>query len=124
MKEFEKCKLARKMILTKAAEIICYKDSWSDKFKIEEINSLGDNFKKHNELIDLSKLTRDQAEELEFGNWSEDTEMLLIPLWIYPFLDNTVKLKVECIDGEVKDLYPNEMDNDHRFGFIAYGLNF
>jgi hypothetical protein len=67
---------------------------------------LGDQlFAKKQELFDLG-----------FGNW--DGGLVLIPLWLLPFLNPNEK--VRSITGDYTTI--GEADNDHRGGFIAYGF--
>jgi hypothetical protein len=77
------------------------------------------------ECIDPHVLTCAEAVSLDFGSW--DGKLYLIPLWMYPFLKAGVKLK--CIDGEEHEVSYDEqgvcnIDNDHRFGCLAYGIEF
>jgi hypothetical protein len=56
---------------------------------------------------------------LDFGKWNEDNPIRLIPLWLLPFLAS----EFDCQDiiGKKHSKLP-EIDNDHRFGYLAYGV--
>ncbi len=69
------------------------------------------------ELITTSTL--EELLLLGFGRWDE--ELILIPLWIFPFINDGVKLY--SFDGEVVEKGKDEIDTDFRFGCMAYGIN-
>ena len=95
---------------------------WSDEFCRKEINEAHDIFiaeiKKH---IDFHHITREEAKELRFGRWSEDTpDLYLIPLWLLPAVP--VGIELTTIFGH-KIVYDGaNIDNDIRCGCIAYGI--
>lgn len=70
--------------------------------------------------IQPADMTDRQLDALGFGRWSSQSPMRLIPLWLFPFLAES--LVVECIDGETKLIKKSEMDTDSRFGCLAYGI--
>ena len=63
------------------------------------------------------ELGRELDEEIEVK--AEETEMLLVPLWIYAYLDKSVK--GETIGGEMLDNIENQ-DTDVRYGCMAVGV--
>lgn len=96
--------------------------SWSDNFCRKEIKEAHDKFieelKKH---IDLKALTREDAIGLRFGRWSDETPNLyLIPLWLVPIIP--VGTELTCISGAKIIYNGSNIDNDIRFGCIAYGI--
>jgi hypothetical protein len=96
--------------------------SWSDNFCRKEIKEAHDKFieelKKH---IDLKALTREDAIELRFGRWSDETPNLyLIPLWLVPIIP--VGTELTYISGAKIIYNGSNIDNDIRFGCIAYGI--
>ena len=79
--------------------------------------------------VNLSDLTINQVETLGWPTWSDDLPIILIPLYLYDFLDFGQTLT--CIDGEEIMVAPgynksgpnsNYIDNDNRGGFLAYGF--
>jgi hypothetical protein len=54
---------------------------------------------------------------LGFGTW-EDNGKYLIPLWIYPFLEEG--FECESISGKIITFPYDKCDNDHRYGQTAY----
>lgn len=122
MNTYDLCKRIQKVINIKAAEVFVY-SRWSDDFaatKAKEIPKViidCDWFFR----IDPNDLTLDQMTELDFGLWSDDNPIRLIPLWLYPFLvDELIVGRIN--GGELETTKREDMDNDHRFGNIAYGV--
>lgn len=72
-----------------------------------------------NGLIDFNNLTVEEAKELRFGKWDEDSDLWLFPLWLVPLIPE--ELEVTTIFGETIK-YDKNMDNDIRFGCVAYGI--
>ena len=73
--------------------------------------------KKH---IDFTKLTKEEAIELGFKKWDNDSNLYLIPIWLFPVIP--IGIELTAIDGE-KVIYNGEnIDDDTRFGCIACGI--
>lgn len=68
----------------------------------------------------LNSLTKEKAEELGFRKWSDEKNLYLIPGVFYDFLPKG--LKVESIMGEKKTVGTDYVDDDTRFGLLAYGI--
>ena len=118
---YDLCKWIRKSILTHAAEVIAY--SWDAEFSRENLKSLPEKLKKAKgfRLIDPSDLTAEEMKDLGFGRWSDDNPINLIPLWLKPFLAE--RIKAGSISGEEPaEIETATMDDDHRFGCLAYGV--
>jgi len=123
MTTYEKCCAIRHILLTRAAEVVTY-PSWSDEFCVKHLRELAaDLIERHPELeldkIQPCELTSTECDELRFGTWSAENPMRMIPLWLYPFLADDVR--VACIDGSAM-MCKQTMDNDHRGGWLAYGI--
>lgn len=105
----------------KVSETTQYK-SWSNEFCRKEIEeSTGKFLNELRKLIDFSNLTREEAVELRFGKWEENSDLYLIPLYLLPIIP--IGTELICINGE-KIIYDGtNVDNDIRFGCIAYGIN-
>lgn len=105
----------------KVAETVQY-TNWSDEFCREEIKRATDRFV--NELkkyIDFNNLTEEEAQELRFGKWSDDEpDLYLIPLYLLPILP--IGTKLICINGDEIVYDGKNVDNDVRFGCLAYGI--
>lgn len=106
----------------KIAETVQYK-SWSDEFCREEVqkatDTMLDSLKND---IDWNSLTKEEALELRFGKWSnEDPDLYLIPLWLLPIVPIGTKLTTIFGDEIIYD--GHNVDNDTRFGRIAYGIH-
>lgn len=105
----------------KVAETVQY-TNWSDEFCREEIKRATDRFV--NELkkyINFNNLTEGEAQELRFGKWSDDEpDLYLIPLYLLPILP--IGTKLTCINGQKIVYDGHNIDNDVRFGCLAYGV--
>lgn len=104
----------------RVAETVQY--HWSDEFCRKEIKEAHDKLmnelKKH---IDWKTLTREEAIELRFGRWSDETPNLyLIPLWLLPIVP--IGIELTTISGNKIIYNGSNVDNDIRFGCIAYGV--
>jgi hypothetical protein len=97
---FEKCNAIKRTILRAAAESIMY-ESWNKDFKLKN-------------LLEVPEL-----EKLEFGKWDKESSLMLIPIWLYPYLaDNLKTISISGSEHTIKA----EIDDDHRFGNLAYGV--
>lgn len=124
MTTFEKCKAIRNILLIRLAETISY--NWDDSFKlkqlsVEDIKETVNRWEKEHGsfLIDPRDLTTEETKELGFGSWSKESQIKLIPLWLFPFLIE--EFECESINGKKYNL-KSDLDTDHRFGCIAYGI--
>ena len=71
--------------------------------------------------IDFNDLSKKEAIELRFCKWSEeDPSLYLIPIWLLPVLP--VGTKLTCINGAEIVYDGKNIDNDVRFGCLAYGV--
>lgn len=105
----------RNLILLTFSETVEY-TSWSDEFARKEclnVRSLGKNYP-----VDLTDLSYCETKELGFVQWTKDSPLLLIPLWLLPTLNPDAI--VECING--KTMQVRDIDNDNRGGLLAYGV--
>ena len=124
MNTFEKAKKIRGVILSQASMVIAY-DSWSLKYCVDSMRGIENTIKNKNkdlELFDLdpSELISDELLDLDFGRWSEETNLMLIPLWIYPYVKDGIN--VEDINGEKFKLDKSKVDTDTRFGCLSFGV--
>ena len=121
MNTYEKCQAIRRVITNRAAEVMAYAN-WTSEYAASQIRNLPhDLLRRHPELgqIQPAELTTEQCDDLGFGLWEEGNAMRLIPLWLLPFLADDVK--TTCINGEIV-VRKSDMDNDQRYGCIAYGI--
>ena len=124
MTTYERCCAIRRMIINIAAEVMAY-DNWSSDFAASQIRKFpkelakGEGGKNYFE-IQPSEMNEEQLKDLGFGRWSDETPMHLIPLWLFPFLADGIE--VETITGKKKVFKKSEMDNDNRYGCLAYGI--
>jgi hypothetical protein len=118
---FEIAKNIRRIIINSAAESMNYLN-WSSGFVASEIREIPENLKKADWFIpiNLSDLTEKEMLELDFCKVTEEDTMFLIPLWLFPFLTEDVDCR--CISDNKHIQKKSEMDNDNRFGCLAYGV--
>ena len=120
MSDYEFLLMVRRAIVNRAAEVFCY--NWSDDFSSERIKEIPGVFSKSKYFrkVDPNEMTKDQLFKLGF-QWDDESGLMLIPLYVYPFL------KDEIICGSISDICArlikvSEIDTDHRFGCLAYGV--
>lgn len=105
----------------RVAETVQYKN-WSDEFCRKEVCTATMDFlselRKH---IDLSKFTREEATELRFVKWTDDGDLYLIPLYLLPIIP--IGTELTCISGENIVYDGHNIDDDIRFGCLAYGIH-
>lgn len=119
MTEYQKAKRIRQYITQRAAEVMNY-ESWSDEFSTENIRNIPQKILENIGTVDVTSLTDEEMEDLGFTKWSQDNPMRLIPLWLFPFLPE--EIHIQNFDGSKQILKKSEMDKDHRFGCLAYGI--
>lgn len=67
-------------------------------------------------------LTKEKALSYGFRNWSGDRpNFLLIPACFFDFIP--IGLKVQSLTGKEIIYDGNNIDDDSRFGLLAYGIN-
>jgi len=120
---FEKCNAIKRTLLRAVAESTMY-ESWDDNYKLKNILEVPEIISKWEEKygsfkIDPNEMSKEELEKLEFSEWDEASNLMLIPIWLYPYLADN--LKTTTIDGS-KHTTKSEINNDHRFGSLAYGV--
>ena len=122
MTTFEKAKVIRTSLLTRCGEAMNY--SWSNDYKIENLNNIHESIEHWEKeegtfKINPQDLTLEEMKELGFGKWSDEDKIMLIPIWLFPFLCE----EFESVSiGGTKHSKLSELDTDHRFGCLAYGV--
>ena len=121
-KTFEIAKHIRSIIVTRAAKSMNY-INWSADYVASQIREIPEMIKKTNWFVPINPadLTEAEMRELGFAKWAAEDSMYLIPLWLFPFL--TDEVDCGCISGEKRIYKKSEMDNDARFGCLAYGVS-
>ena len=120
---FEKAKAIRRSLLIRVGETLTYK-TWSNGYRLKNIQGIHKALQEWERKdvsfkIDPTDLSFKEMEELGFGTWSKGSKFKLIPIWLFPFLSD--EFESESISGS-KHFKLSEIDGDHRFGFIAYGV--
>lgn len=126
MTSYDYISFIRNSLVSEMASLIQY--NWEDSFRITKLNTCVQGIKAIIERdsgspdVDITELTFNQAVELGFRPWDE-SGLMLIPLYLFEFL----KPGTEVIDifGENEILtenYREEVDDDHRFGCLAFGI--
>lgn len=100
-----------------AAEAFQYY-SWSDKFcKDNIVNTTQSYIDKYTTDLDF---TQADLEDIGFSMWDEESNLMLVPLWLLPFISTGVELT--DITGKTSIVGTDTIDNDVRFGCLAYGV--
>lgn len=95
--------------------------NWGKDTKLRENSNRFEIF--YNELkkyLDFNSLTVEEAKELHFGKWEEESDLWLFPLYLVPLIPEG--LEVTSIGGEKYKYKKEEADNDIRYGCVAYGI--
>lgn len=120
---------AKNWIAVRSVEGYVY--NWSNDYTIssftEFINNLKINKEINKENLDtLFTLPREYLHILGFGAWEEDGEycLMLLPLWLYAILPNNYEFIGASIvnDNQPYRYTLDKIDNDTRFGCLAYGI--
>lgn len=108
------------------AEITTY--GWDNNFKWQIIREAQPNIQRQIGRVDFSDFNEDELKLCGFKRWSEETNLHLIPFWLYPYMAYGIKLT--SIDGHEIMTTPtytasgteNYIDYDHRYGCLAFGI--
>lgn len=122
---YQKATHFQSFVVNKVAEIVAYKNYWSEKFCMEELCERFDNYRECEEikrLFDINNLTKKRALYLRFMYWDKEThpDLMLFPLWFALLLPYGTK--VITIGGDEVE-YTKDTDLDIRFGCVAFGIN-
>ena len=126
MTNIDKAKSIRNHMLSTAAQ--CWSYNWNTEFQASELKSAATRCHTQIGRVDISGFTAADCADFGFGLWSEETGLRLIPLWLFSFIENGVELT--SINGEKKVVSssyndrecPDYIDNDVRFGCVAWGI--
>jgi hypothetical protein len=100
-----------------AAEAYQY-SSWTPEFSRNNIvDTMYTYTEKYTTNLDFNQV---ELEDLGFQVWDEESNLMLIPLWLLPFISNGVELT--SISGDTATVGTDDIDNDVRFGCIAFGV--
>ncbi|ADJ55475.1 hypothetical protein Lw1_gp176 [Escherichia phage Lw1] len=118
---FQLCQMILVATATRAAEPIEY-TSWGTEFAISNIRDLPGRLMKSPNFfpVDPNDLTREEMENLGFRKWSSESDLMLIPLYLLPYLKEGIT--VIDISDEQYYFFREEADNDHRMGLLAFGV--
>ena len=118
---YKVCDGIRRILAQKAGEIITY-SNWSNEYSGQELRTLLVRIKqmKDYKAIDPNELSVKEMDDLGFGRWSENSPLRLIPIWMFPFLAD--EFMCGSISSPVELTKLTDIDNDHRFGCLAYGV--
>lgn len=124
MNTFQKIESIKAHVLAMASESMVYTD-WDIEFAASNVIGIPAWIKTNKtELsnLDLSELSSDDCVKLGFSKWNTETGLYLylIPLYLFPFLPSDVDF-TSVIGERVSRL--EEISNDSRMGFLAYGIS-
>ena len=102
-------------LLSQMTKFILYEDKPQLEFIQEQLNQY------HIPVEEWKKLLIPQAKLLGFKLWDEDSNLMLIPGYLYQFIP--AGLDLYSITGK-KVVYNDytDLDNDCRFGCLTYGI--
>ena len=121
MSDYEFLLIVRETIINRAAEVFNY--GWSDDFSSERIKEIPDIFSKRDYFrkVDPNEMSIEQLENLGFKKWDDKSGLMLIPLYLYPFLKDGL-MCASISDIEARHIKVSDIDTDNRFGCLAYGI--
>ena len=95
--------------------------SWSDDFCRNEVKTCtNDLLSILRKLIDFSNLSQTEARMLHFIKFDDKSDLYLIPLYLLPIIP--IGTELICIDGTTITYNGSNIDDDIRYGCIAYGI--
>lgn len=71
------------------------------------------------ELIDFNNITLEVAKAIGMKKWDDDSDLYLFPYYLYTIIPVGLKV-VSIFDEEL--VWNDHMDDDTRFGCLAFGL--
>lgn len=120
---YKKALSCQSWLVNRISESKAYAKNWSDEFCLEDIRKAIERYYSDNsikEVFTIDNLTKERAEALRFGKWSdEQPDLYLFPLWFVLFLPYGTK--VIGIGGDTFE-YSKETDLDIRFGCVSFGV--
>ena len=94
----------------------------SSDFKVNKNKKAFDEFYKVlSQHIHFNNLTKKEVEELGFKLYDKEYSLWRIPLYLYPILPEGLEIK--SIDNIKRIVGKDNIDPDHRSGYIAYNIN-
>lgn len=126
--ELQKCQTVLRHIANTTTNTTLYKASWSDRFRLEEIDRAMEATYSQIGQIHFEEMTKEELISIGCCLWDDESGYLLLPTWAYRHLPYEVELV--SIAGESKVVQfdymnsksPNYIDSDSRMGCLAYGL--
>lgn len=119
--DYETACTIKNIYLKVLAELTTY--NWSNDFKVSEVDNLVDRIKSYNwfKEINPNKLTKNNIISLGGMEFSENSDLVLLPLWMLPFITETFA-GADINNGDIRTINKKNVDNDNRFGCLAYGV--
>lgn len=102
-------------LLSQMTKFILYEDEPKLEYIQEQLNQY------HIPVEEWKKLLIPQAKLLGFKFWEEDSNLMLIPGYLYQFIPEGLELYSISGEEEQYESYA-DLDNDTRFGCLAYGI--
>ncbi len=129
-KAFQQLSALRAAMLNTLASVWMNRGAWSKEYREKTLNDLMVKALNQKDWlptfypggVDLGQLDEDELKALGFKLWSESFPGLrFIPMWVLPALPPSGT--VYSTQGERVDYSPESpLDDDDRFGFLAYGV--
>jgi len=123
---FKNAVAIRRYMLTRASQ--CWSYNWDAKLQASELKDAVSQAQLKLDRVSVGSLSKMECQDLGFGQWDNESGLYLIPLWLFDFLAYGEELV--SINGEKKVVGPNYrdnkspdyIDNDVRFGCVAWGV--
>lgn len=121
---YHKIKAIREALLRVTGESLTY-NVWSDEYRLTNIKDIFKHIKNwetksdNSFKIDPSDLSLEEMIEFRFYNYLEEKNIMLIPIWLFPFLSD--EFECESILG-TKHFKLSELENKSKYGCLIYGV--
>ena len=102
-------------LLSQMTKFILYKDEPKLEYIQERLNQY------HIPVEEWKKLLIPQAKLLGFNLWEENSNLMLIPGYLYQYIPEGLEL-YSILGGKKEYKNYTDLDNDCRFGCLSYGI--
>lgn len=116
--EFEQLKSIRNYLLGTVGSLLCSQVGSNE--KILMLENARRTILNHYPPVHPEHLTDYQLNELGFPLSSSYDTLRMIPVWVYPFLSESVE--TICILDNSKHFCKNDIDPESVYGILAYGV--
>lgn len=98
-----------------------YRETWSKEFRSDKVDDFYNGIRSRDGYRHINPRELSKQELLSIGGAAWDgSGLVLLPLWMLFHLPDEIELT--SITGETRVFRRGDIDNDERFGCLAYGI--